>query len=136
MTSAGSTTGKRAVTNANSTILHGRQLGLARLAWIAFALLGLMLLARGVSLQLPLSHDPLQFGPVVAEALAELHLSAEVYQAYFLAIDLLFVLGFTAVALIIFWRKSTDWMAMAVSGALLLYGVSTTVSFLWLLHSH
>jgi hypothetical protein len=115
--------------------LQGRQLGLARLAWFAFALLCLTLLARGISLQLPLSHDSLQFGPDVANELAELHLSAEGYQAYSLAIDLLFVLGFAAVALIIFWRKTADWMAMAVSCALLLYGVSTTISFLLLLHS-
>ena len=127
--------GESAGTNAYSTTLQGRQLGLARTAWFAFALLCLTLLARGVSLQLPLSHDPLQWGPDVAKALAELHLSAEGYQAYFLAIDLLFALGFAAVALIIFWRKSADWMAMAVSSALVLYGVSTTISFLLLLHS-
>lgn len=115
--------------------MQGRQRGLARLAWFALALLSLTLLARGVSLQLPLRHDPLQFGPEVANALAELHLSAEAYQAYFLTIDLLFVLGWAAVALIIFWRKSADWMALAVSCALVLYGVSTTISFLLLLHT-
>jgi hypothetical protein len=115
--------------------LLGRQLGLARLAWFTLALLCLTLLARGVSLQLPLSHDPLKFGPDVANALSELHLSAEGYQAYFLVIDLLFVLGFAAVALIVFWRKSADWIAMAVSGAMVLYGASTTISFLLLLHS-
>ena len=129
------TAGQRAVTHVNPTTLCGRWLALARLAWLAFALLSLTLLVRGFSLQLPLKPNPLQFGPGVANALAELQLSAEAYQAYFLAIDLLFVLGFAAVALTIVRRKSVDWMAMAVSAALLLYAVSTTVSFRWLLHA-
>jgi len=48
--------------------------------------------------------------------------------AFLIAIDIVFVLVFSAVGLAIALRRSNDWFTLAVSLALILYGITATVS--------
>ena len=48
------------------------------------------------------------------------------YAGFFTALLSVFALSFTLVAVLIFWRRSNDWMAMLVSVALVSFGTSWT----------
>ncbi len=113
-------------------VLHGRWLLLARVAWLAVSLLTLALYAAS----LPLFYGQLRsmaFGPGAsiwglspeeAHALGQFGLSAGVYAGFFVSLEALFVLGFAAVAGLIFWRKSNDGMALFVSLVLKMFGTN------------
>jgi hypothetical protein len=58
----------------------------------------------------------------VSAALAELGLSAGVYAFYTVALDTIFVSGFAAVAIVIFWRRSDDPVALLVATMLVVWG--------------
>ena len=64
--------------------------------------------------------------PEDAEALRDLGLSESFYAGFFTALLSVFALSFTLVAVLIFWRRSNDWMAMLVSVALVSFGTSWT----------
>ena len=58
----------------------------------------------------------------VSAALAELGLSASAYALYNVALDTIFVSVFAAVAIVIFWRRSDDPMALLVATMLVVWG--------------
>ncbi len=58
----------------------------------------------------------------VSAALAELGLSAGGYALYTVALDTIFVSGFAAVAIVIFWRRSDDPIALLVATMLVVWG--------------
>src|SRR5258708_17442993 len=117
-------------TTSPATVLHGRWLILARLAWLAISLLTLALFAAS----LPLIYGQLlgvaagpgasiwSLSPVEAHALGQLGLSAGVYAAFFVILDVFFALGFAGVAGLIFRRKSNDGMVLFVSIFLMMFG--------------
>jgi hypothetical protein len=58
----------------------------------------------------------------VSAALAELGLSANAYALYNVALDTIFVSVFAAVAIVIFWRRSDDPVALLVATMLVVWG--------------
>src|SRR5918999_658739 len=96
-----------------------RRLVLARAAWVAvaFASLGTFVIsvpARYAQLANPTTG--------VRAALAEMGLSARGYALYNVGLDTLFVSVFAAVAIVIFWRRSDDPMALLVATMLVVWG--------------
>ena len=110
-------------------------LRIARVVWIAFALIELVLFIGGIvayatQLQTTCTNtnrmtcafwQPTQGN---AHALAHLGLSLSAYAAYFLTIDVLVSLVFWAVGILIFWRKSDTWIGLFVSFILCMFGGS------------
>jgi hypothetical protein len=58
----------------------------------------------------------------VSDALAELGLSAGAYALYNVALDTMFVSVFATVAIVLFWRRSSDPMALLVATMLVVWG--------------
>src|SRR5437016_12566046 len=109
--------------------LHGAFLVLARSAWIAFALVELVLFIAGIFAYATQLHTICtntvhvtcnfwQPTPGNVQALAHLGIQLPAYAATFLAIDILVSLIFWGVGLLIFWRKSDTWLGLF--GSLLL----------------
>ena len=115
--------------------LHGRLLLLARMAWILVAALAVGLFIRGIPAEFALLHVPCptlrcptgQLSPSALHALEGLGLSPDSFAAYSVAMDILFAAMCTAVALLIFWRRSDDRMGLLVSLAMLTFGTATFV---------
>ena len=116
------------------TTLRGRWLLVARMAWVAVAVLAVGLFIAGlpfnydesVTVCTEVDCDAERLLPEDAEALRDLGLSEGFYAWFFIGIVVVFVLPFTLVGGLIFWRRSNDWMAMLVSLALVSFGVSWT----------
>ena len=96
-----------------------RWLFLARTAWVAVAVVALGTFAISV----PARYTELAHPAAgVRAALDELGLSAGGYALYNVALDTLFVSVFAAVALVIFWRRSDEPVALLVATMLVLWG--------------
>ncbi len=113
--------------------LQGRWLAIARAVWIMLALL---LLANFIA-SIPASYDQLRtictsstFGhcntwqptPGNMQALQRLGLSLDTYAVYTLTLDVIASLMFLTVGVVIFWRKSDEWMGLFVSLVLVIFG--------------
>ena len=115
--------------------LSGRRLLLARVVWILVAALAVGLFVSGVPAEFTLMHVPCptmtcptgQLSPSGLRALEGLGLSLDSFAAYAVAMDVIFASVCTAVALLIFWRRSDDRMGLLVSLALLTFGTATFV---------
>jgi hypothetical protein len=99
--------------------LRGRWLLLARVAWVAVAIVTLGAFAISVPSRYAELANPTEN---VSAALAELGLSAAAYALYTVALDTIFVSGFAAVAIVVFWRRSDDPVALLVATMLVLWG--------------
>ena len=143
------TTTRPTVPSAAATRLHGRWLRLARAAWLAVAALSLGLFAAAIPVQFsqlqlvcptapcPVGDFAQQLPPAGVQALAELGLSLRLYAAYAVALDAVVGLGYSAVAALIFWRKSDDRLALFTALALLTFGTATfTYPLMALLPAH
>jgi hypothetical protein len=73
---------------------------------------------------LPAAQCGWQPTPANVVALARLHLSVEAYAAYFVSLDVAASLLFWIVGLLIFWRKSQEWMGVLFSLVLIITGSS------------
>ena len=116
--------------------LHGPFLVLARIGWGVIVILSLGLFA----VSLPVRFHQLAMLSAQAEpALRQCSLGAvcvplqavlgvNVYPVYILILEILLVVGLSAVGLILFWRKSGDWAAMFFSIAMITYGPYITGS--------
>jgi hypothetical protein len=103
----------------SSPTLRGRWLLLARVAWVAAAVgaLGQFVIsipARYYQLANPTTG--------VRAALAELGLSAGAYALYNVTLDTIFVSVFAVVAIVIFWIRSNDPVALLVATMLVVWG--------------
>ena len=99
--------------------LQGRWLLLARAAWVAVAIATLGLFAISVPARFAeLAHPTAG----VRAALAETGLSAGGYALYNVTLDTFFVSVFAAVAVVIFWRRSDDPVALLVATMLVVWG--------------
>lgn len=65
---------------------------------------------------------------LVTRSLMQSGFSLEAAMAFTFIIELIYAIGFSTMAFLIFWNRSDDWMAMLVAGALLLLGLSTGVA--------
>ena len=115
--------------------LSGRRLLLARVVWILVAALALGLFVVGIPAEFALLHIPCptvncptgQLSASGLRALEGLGLSLDSFAVYGVSMDLIFAAVCTAVALLIFWRRSDDRMGLLVSLALLTFGTATFV---------
>jgi len=101
------------------TRLQGRWLAFLRLTWIILSVLALILFF--VSL-------PVYFA-------SQQKLYAVGYAVFILALGIFVSLVWFIVAVMIFWRKSNDWLALLVSLMLVLQGANTTVNSLQIIPS-
>ena len=111
--------------------LRGRTLALARGTWLVVAVLALGFFAAGIPSEFVMFHTVCQdacLGGQVTQAgsraLRDLGLSLDFYAAYAVVHDVVFAAVYVAVAVIIFWRKSDERMAMLASFALLTFGIA------------
>ncbi len=76
-----------------------------------------------------------QLTTTTVQSLAQLHLSLSTYAAYFVTFDVLVSLLPWGIGVLLFWRKSDEWLGLFVSLLLILVGgngVSNTLSGLWM----
>src|SRR5215218_1544034 len=99
--------------------LRRRWLLPARVAWVAVAIVTLGAFAISVPSRYAGLANPTEN---VSAALAELGLSAVAYALYTVALDTIFVSVFAAVAIVIFWRRSDDPVALLVATMLVVWG--------------
>ena len=100
-------------------ITRSRWLLPARVAWVVVAIVTLGVFASSVPARFAeLAHPSKN----VSEALVELGLSASAYALYNVAMDTIFVSVFAAVAIVIFWRRSGDPIALLVATMLVVWG--------------
>ena len=105
--------------SSSAASLRGRWLRLARIAWGAVAVATLGAFAIAVPTRYAhLAHPT----AAVRAALTETGLSAGAYALYNVALDTIFVSVFAVVAIVIFWRRSDDPMALLVATMLVLWG--------------
>src|SRR5215218_7601370 len=98
--------------------LRGRWLLLARAAWVAVAVVALGQFVISVPTRYAeLAHPTAR----VRAALAEVGLSAGGYALYNVALDAIFVSIFALVAIVIFWRRSDDPVALLVATMLVVW---------------
>lgn len=109
----------------------GRRLLVARAVWLVLALLSISVLIAAIVVRLasldrftPASVPPGWTLEALRSALESLGLSIGFYLALNLFFAYLTILGFVATALVIFVRRSDDWVALYVSMMLLLWPFS------------
>jgi hypothetical protein len=102
-----------------SPTLRGRWLLLARVAWVAVAVAALGAFVISVPARYAQLAHPTAGGRA---ALAEMGLSAGGYALYNVTLDTVFVSVFAVVAIVIFWRRSKDPMALLVATMLVVWG--------------
>src|SRR5258708_29705573 len=93
-----------ALHRATNTRLQGHWLSLVRLAWVVLSVLALILFIASLPVYFASQQKSYTVG----------------YAVFLLALGIF-------VALLIFWRKSEDWMALLVSFMLVLQGAGTTI---------
>ncbi len=89
-----------------------RWLSFAWLGWIAVVAVGLALFAAGSPARF---QQILGFAESYRRALAAMGLSPLFYSVYFTAQDLAIIAAHPAVALVIYWRRRAEWIALFVS---------------------
>ena len=99
--------------------LRGRWLLLARAAWIAVAVATMGTFVAAVPARYAQLAHPTE---AARTALAKIGLSAGGYALYNVALDIIFVTVFAVVAIVIFWRRSKDPMALLVATMLVVWG--------------
>lgn len=115
-----------------NTRLSGPWLLLARAVLLALFALNIIMYIVGTPVYFaqifPSNHDCFQECLTSAgfQTLHELGISITAYATYWTAINLLFALTYFAVAALIFWRRSDDWMALLASFFLVALGGSFT----------
>jgi hypothetical protein len=108
--------------DANAESASRRQIALMRAVWTSVSLVVVALFVAS----LPARYDELLHPAQesVRVALAHMGLSAQLYAAYNIAFEVAAAGGFFAVALLIFLRRSDDWMASFVSLTLVTFGAA------------
>jgi hypothetical protein len=117
--------------------LRGHRLQAAKVAWVilAFLVVGLSVAFLPVTYAdygTVCSSDAecdtvFQLKPQDVLALRELGLSVSFYATYMLATQVFLMLGFWTIGAAIFWRKSSDWVALLFALMLVTFGASSIV---------
>jgi hypothetical protein len=100
-----------ALYRATNTSVRGPWLVLLRLAWVVLSVMALMIFIASLLVYFASLQKSYTFG----------------YAVFLLALSIFVALVWFIVALLIFWRKSYDWMALLVSVMLVLQGAVTTI---------
>jgi hypothetical protein len=96
--------------SATNTRLRGPWLALLRLVWLMLSVLALIIFIVSLPVYFASQQKSYTIG----------------YAVFLLALGILVALVWFIVAVLIFWRKSNDWLALLVSLMLVLHGVNTT----------
>ena len=113
-----------------NTRIAGRWLFVTRLSFVVISIFTLLLYVIGTPVYFAYLHtlctDCLddRLNPDKLQALHALGISITTYAVYMVALNLLFALVYFAVAALIFWRKSDDWIAWLASFSLVAFGAS------------
>jgi hypothetical protein len=113
-----------------NTLLHGHWLIVARITWIACVVLTLVIffaclpvyVAQLETICSGAACAYRQLSPEQATTLQAFGLSLGSYAAYNVILDIISAIVFFAVSVVIFWRKSDDWMALLFTLSLVLIG--------------
>ena len=114
------------------TRLHGRWLILARVVWVMLAALTLGLLIASIPSTFAFLHivctgaiatcrNNGQLIPVDLHTIQAVGFSIDFYATYWVALYIVFIVGFATIGALIFWRKSDDRMALFASLALIMF---------------
>jgi hypothetical protein len=114
---------------AESTRLRGRRLLVARVVWVTlFALnlawFGLALPLQVAAIQHPCAVATCPLTPAQAESFHQLGIGLGTVAAYYVGLPALSIFASLILALLLFWRRSDDWLALVV-GLFLVYRVSS-----------
>lgn len=101
-------------------------IAVARVAWIVLTALILVLVARGIA-DLHQSFA----ATVDARSIEALNLTLGGYASYLTALFLLLVVTHLFIGVIVFWRRSDDWMALTLAFALVSNGAWPTLSLMY-----
>src|SRR5215212_6291431 len=113
------------------TTLRGRWLLLARLAWLAVASIVIGLHVAGIPYAYARTINKLNFDRLTTEQVQlynNLGLTPEFYAAYTVALPVGTMVVFTAIATVIFWRRSEDRMALFAAFMLVVFGGAALTS--------
>src|SRR2546425_3256198 len=113
-----------------NTLLHGHWLIVARIAWIACVVLTVVIFFACIPVYVAQLETICsgaecayrQLSPEQATALQAFGLSLGSYAAYNVMLVIISAIVFFAVSVVIFWRKSNDWMALLFTLSLVLCG--------------
>jgi hypothetical protein len=112
------------------TRLHGRYLLLARMAWIAVAVLAVVCIAVSIPVEFAQLQKVCTGGacrlaaltPANVRELGSMGLSVGFYAGYLIAVDLIVAAISFAVGVLVFWRRSDERIALFVALALVTFG--------------
>ena len=113
------------------TTLHGRWLLLARVAWVALTVIVVGLQVAGIPYFYARTINNLNFDRLTTEQVQvfkNLGLTPEFYAAYTVALPVGAMVVFTAIATVIFWRRSEDRMALFGAFMLVVFGGAALTS--------
>lgn len=127
--------------------MRGRWLLLARVAWVAVAVFYASLCIASIVVTYVAypkicgghpyqAANCVNSGPVDRSTVQNIGLSLRSYTAYTLVLDVIHMLGFWAVGVVIFWKKSDNRMVIFVSLTLLLLGSSENHLVDTLIHNY
>src|SRR5215211_4149859 len=114
-----------------STTLRGRWLLLTRLAWVAVASIVIGFHVAGIPYAYARTINNLNFDRLTTEQVRlykNLGLTPEFYAAYTVALPVGTMVVFTAIAAVIFWRRSEDRMALFAAFMLVVFGGAALTS--------
>ena len=128
----------RASPPATSSV-RGRWLLLARIVWVAVAVLTAAVFLSGLPSEFARLRTPCSEATACAwvprltaanaQQLGELGISVDLFAAYFLTLEVAFMVVSCAIGAAIFWRRSADRMAFLVSLMLFTLGAALTVPY-------
>src|SRR6266496_6049968 len=114
--------------------LHGKRLILARAACLAAGILsfGVFVISVPATYEAILSHyctrplcnHPTQASVQFVQQLQALGLSVQAYAIYNMIINIIFVSTYFIVAIMLFWRRSDDWMALFAAFFLMTFAIT------------
>src|SRR5437588_6894351 len=113
-----------------NTHIAGRWLFVTRFSFLVVSIFTLLLYVIGTPVYFAYLHTLCtncldeRLTPDKLQVLQALNISITTYAVYWVVINLLFALVYFAVAALIFWRKSDDWMAWLASFSLVAFGAS------------
>jgi serine/threonine-protein kinase len=101
--------------------LYGRRLLAARIAWVVLTVLALALFAAALPGRL---ERLLTVDNATRAYLTEMGMTVEGYSAIYAGREIVFVLAFALLGVLIFWRRSNNWVAILTSATLITFGAS------------
>src|SRR5262245_35528435 len=112
-----------------SRIENPRWARLLSLIWLVVAAFAVGMFVLSVPAEYQFFHDSPKWGGGFSSVLEQLHLSRNFLAGYTTIFDVLVVGLALALGVVIFRQRSNDWMALLVSGTMLVYAASLTLAF-------